>query len=106
MRDIKEEAVDFVWTKQVVMREKELRCRERMYSSTSEGHSKIEHWHFASFHHLPDRLSYTPFAMVDVIDRPLCRVVGTRSGLDRGTLTQLAPAPQNGQRTVDELVEG
>ena len=44
--------------------------------------------------------------MVDVIDRPSCRVVGAASGLDRGTLTSHAPAPQNGQRTVDELVEG
>jgi hypothetical protein len=57
-----------------------------------------------SFHHLSDSLSYAPFAMVDVIDRPLCRIVDTRSGLDRGTLTSLAPAPQT-QRSAGELVK-
>jgi hypothetical protein len=57
-----------------------------------------------SSHHLSDSLSYAPFAMVNVIDRPLCRVIDTRSRLDRGTLTSLAPAPQT-QRSVVELVK-
>jgi hypothetical protein len=67
-------------------RMKEFISMRKIIKREGEGHTNVEHWHSRWKGIIPRRVSYPLVAMVDVIDRRLCRIVEILSGLDQGTL--------------------